>query len=430
MLFEFSVTNFRSFKDKSTLSLRASSDDSLETESVFTVGSDRLLKSAALYGANASGKSNFLAAMRFFREFALDSFAKTQVGETIRIERHKLNSEAEHKPAEFEAVFQTGDARFRFGFRVSETEVQQEWLYRRKPGSSKETRLYLREGKSINVAASFAEGRGLETRTRANALFLSVCAQFNGPQAEQIIGWFRQFRFVSGLDDMFYMAFTAQRLKDSHMRKQILKFAQRADLALENLEVRDVSAEQLAESLPDTFPKEVRQFLVSHSGGFSIRSFHTKFNAAREPVGLVEFDLADNESAGTQKIVSLSGPLLATLSSGSILVIDELEARLHPLLVRAVVSLFNSSANSKNAQLVFATHSEGLLNPKYLRRDQVWFVSKDRFGASQLYPLKRFSVRKEANFEREYMLGSFGGVPRLSLDESLSSWNNNGNEKD
>jgi len=127
----------------------------------------------------------------------------------------------------------------------------------------------------------------------------------------------------------------------------------------------------------------------------------------------VEFDLGRDESAGTKKFVQLLGPFLDTLQRGSLLLVDEFEARLHPKLSRALVRLFNSAVNQQNAQLVFASHDPGLLNPRYLRRDQVWFVEKDESGASALYPLSDFSVRKGALFEKEYLAGEFGAVPHL-----------------
>jgi AAA15 family ATPase/GTPase len=157
------------------------------------------------------------------------------------------------------------------------------------------------------------------------------------------------------------------------------------------------------------------------SGAFTVKTFHKRFDAFDQPAGLVEFDLLKDESRGTQKFVALTGPFLHTLREGSVLVIDELEARLHPLLTKALVGLFNNPANRKHAQLIFATHGDGLLDPKQIRRDQVWFVEKDAFGASRLYCLDEFKgVRKEAKFAKEYLFGQFGGVPRIGdLQESI-----------
>jgi hypothetical protein len=142
---------------------------------------------------------------------------------------------------------------------------------------------------------------------------------------------------------------------------------------------------------------------------------HQRFGTDDQPAGTVQFDLKTEESAGTQKFVAMTGPFLYTLREGSVLFVDELEARLHPLLTKALVGLFNSSVNQKNAQLVFATHDEGLLDPKTIRRDQVWFVEKNDMGASRFFCLDEIKgVRKEAKFAKEYLLGQFGGVPRVN----------------
>jgi hypothetical protein len=141
---------------------------------------------------------------------------------------------------------------------------------------------------------------------------------------------------------------------------------------------------------------------------------HQRFGPDTRVVGKVEFDLASEESAGTQQFFALAGPFLQTLEEGSVLVVDELDARLHPLLTKQLVGLFNSSVNRKNAQLIFATHDQGLLDQKQIRRDQIWFVEKDMMGASNLFSLDEIKgVRKDANFQREYLLGQFGGVPHL-----------------
>jgi len=158
----------------------------------------------------------------------------------------------------------------------------------------------------------------------------------------------------------------------------------------------------------------IREQISKNSGAaFELKTLHRKFNGDQQLEDLVEFDLSNEGSAGTLKFVGFTGPFLDTLENGSILVVDELEARLHPLLTKALVGLFNSSANRKDAQLIFATHDVGLLNPTMIRRDQIWFIEKDEQGGSNLYPLTDFSVRKGAKFEKEYLLGQFGAVPHV-----------------
>jgi AAA15 family ATPase/GTPase len=176
--------------------------------------------------------------------------------------------------------------------------------------------------------------------------------------------------------------------------------------------------------VPKAIPEKLRAHILfmAPAGAFTIKTFHKHFNADDQPAGMVEFGLKKDESAGTQKFVAMTGPFLRTLREGSILFVDELEARLHPSLTKALVGLFNSSANRKNAQLIFATHDDGLLDAQHIRRDQVWFVEKNGFGASELFCLDEIKgVRKEAKFAKEYLLGQFGGVPRIgNLQEVLN----------
>jgi len=411
MLIEFSVQNFRSFKEKAILSLEAATDDWLESECVTTVGGLRLLKSAAIFGANAGGKSNFLKAMAVFRNFIRNSSKETQQGEKIPVMPFRLHQDTESAPTKFEAIFLQNGARYRYGFGATTDQVETEWLFRQKD-STRETCLFTREGTEFKVSAEFREGKGLEERTRSNALFLSVTAQFNGSIAGEIFNWLNRFRNISGLDDADNMDSIANWLKDRNYSEQIKELTRQADIGIE-----DIRAIEKPNAHGDAFSTLGRlglRSLAAYPGtGFSIKTYHQKFNAEQKPVGLVEFDLDADESAGTKKFLALAGPFLEALTTGSILFVDELETRLHTRLTRALVSQFNSYTNTPAGQLIFASHDAGLLESKRIRRDQVWFTEKDDFGASRLYSLAEFKVRKDAKFDKEYLFGQFGGVPHI-----------------
>lgn len=415
MLIQFTVGNFKSFKDKMTLSLEATNDDWREEDNVAHVNTNRLIKAAAIYGPNAGGKSNFLSAMARFRELIQESSKDTQKGEPIPVSPFRLHSTTESAPSFFEAVFLQAGTRYRYGFEATSQAIQSEWLFRQ-ADSIRETALFTREENQIEVKDGFKEGKGLDQRTRPNALFLSVTAQFNGEIAGDILNWVQQFRKISGLNDESYMDFTAKRLDDAEYGPLIRELVKQADVGIENMEREDIAPDRALKMMPKDLPNEFRKFLLGAvaGGAFSVKTFHQHFDVNDQPTGLVEFDLKSDESAGTQKFVALTGPFIHTLKQGSVLFVDELEARLHPLLTRALVDLFNSSTNRNNAQLIFATHDEGLLDPRRIRRDQVWFVEKSGVGASRLYSLDEIKgVRKETKFAKEYLLGQFGAVPRL-----------------
>jgi uncharacterized protein len=201
MLIEFSTGNFRSFKERATLSMEASPDDWLEETHVATVNGCRLLKSAAIYGANAGGKSNFLTAMAVFREFVQKSSKESQAGEAIPVTPFLLSTTTESAPTHFEIVFLQKGTRYRYGFEATKEAVYAEWLFSQKD-SIRESRLFTREGSKVKLSSEFKEGRGLDTRTRSNALFLSVASQFNGEISGDIMKWIERFQGVSGSEDI------------------------------------------------------------------------------------------------------------------------------------------------------------------------------------------------------------------------------------
>ena len=414
MLIQFTVGNFKSFKDKATLSLEATNDDWREDDNLVHAGNHRLVKAAAIYGPNAGGKSNFLTAMTQFRELVQESSKDTQKGELIPVKPFRLNTATEAAPSFFEAIFLQEGKRYRYGFEATQEAIVSEWLFKQ-VDSIRETTLFTREKDAIDPTEAFKEGKGWEKRTRPNALFLSVMAQWNGEIAGEVMNWVNQFRNISGLDDASYMTFTANLLNDPEYGPLIRELVKQADMGIMDLKRQDIAREKIPDLIPKNFPMPVRELVMRlAAGAFAIKTVHQRFDADDQPVDTVEFDLKEEESAGTQKFVALLGPFLHTLREGSVLFVDELEARLHPLLTKALVGLFNSSANRKNAQLVYATHDEGLLDAQRIRRDQVWFVEKNSLGASRLFCLDEIKgVRKEAKFAKEYLLGQFGGVPRV-----------------
>jgi AAA15 family ATPase/GTPase len=416
MLIAFSVQNFRSIRDLQTLSLEARKDDHLAWSNVIEDGKLRLVKSAAIYGPNASGKSSVIDAMIWFRGFVLESSKEGQAGDSISVKPFVLSSETESAPSHFEVEFRLNGLDFRYGFEVTTKEVCSEWLYRKSP-TAKEARLFTREGQDFQVSlANFKEGKGLEARTRPNALFLSVCAQFNGEESGKVLGWMRRFRHVSGLNEAGFYAFTAERLQDPKHRAMLLELAQKADF---NIHALRSELEQITEDkLPAGMPAELKKRLLSEKVmSADIKTTHHKLDSQQKVVGEVEFDLQEDESSGTQKFVALSGPIMHSLEEGSILLVDELEARLHPRLTQAILDLFHSPVNRRNAQLVCATHDVTLLDPERFRRDQIWFCEKDHTGATDLFTLADIDsnlVRPNSKFSRQYMLGLFGAVPQLA----------------
>ena len=427
MLIEFTVGNFRSFRDPQTLSLVAapikSKDPELDENTVIkTAANPDLLTSAAMYGANASGKSNLVRALAFMKRFVMHSLKETKATGGIQVEPFRLHAATVGQPSHFEIVFIEGGKRYRYGFEVTKERVTAEWLFF--VPSTREARLFEREGDDITVGGYFKEGRDLEQHTRPNALFLSVVAQFNGPKAQKLVTWFGRLGIISGVDDIGMMPFTLMQLVEGEHSEAIKQLVCRLDLGIGDLQVEKTVRSK--PQLPDEMPDEIRQaFLTIMNASdaderLSIHTIHTQYDHEGNPVRQELFELDEHESEGTQKLFSMSGPLLDTLQKGRVLVVDELDARLHPLMTREIISLFNHKATNPNgAQLIFNTQDTNLLDNRLFRRDQIWFVEKDQQGASHLYSLAEFKVRNDKDYERGYIQGRYGAVPYLSHIQTI-----------
>ncbi len=419
MLLQFTLGNYKSIKDPTTLNMIAVNPiKEFSSENIINVDRYSFLKSAVIYGANASGKSNLLDGLNFIRWFVINSSKESQIDDEIEVEPFLLNKAVSKEPSSFELSFLINNAKYRYGVELNNEQVISEYLL--KSTKIKENPLFIRDADGIEVFKEFKEGKGLEDKTRNNALFLSVVSQFNGQISGEIIKWFKSYNVISGLRDHRYEGFTASLFKDEKLKKQIVDLITQADLGISEIEVNDFLISK--DTLPDDMPDELKKTILKEnegSVGYNIDTFHKVYDDNDQESGIAKFDFDDQESEGTKKFFRLAGPILDTLQKGKILVIDELDARLHPLLTRQIVRLFNSQKfNSKGAQLIFATHDTNLLSACTFRRDQIWFAEKDHFGSTEVYSLADYilpkgKVRKDASFEKDYMQGKYGAIPFL-----------------
>jgi len=429
MLIEFKVGNFLSFKKTVTLSMVAMRrTDEDDQPNLFGYHDLNILKSTAIYGANASGKSNFIKALRFYRNYIRNSSIGTQVDERIPIKRFVLSDDIADEPAFFEATFVHNSVKYRYGFEATENEIIGEWLFGAPKG--REAEFFVRNRANIKIGDYFKQAKGLDKVTRDNALFLSVAAQFNNEQAKNIFEWMNDFNVISGLDDHHYLPYTLERIEDKKNKNSILNLLKVADLSIsdirldtQELSINDLEDDQIA--LINDRINLVKKKLTKKNDSIELdekiiqnelKTVHRKYNNEKSS-GQYEFSLSE-ESKGTQKLLALAGPIIDTLENGKVLVVDELEARLHPLLTKYIVSLFNSKKhNLNNAQLIFVTHDVNFLRNKTLRRDQVWFIEKNRYGASDLFSMIEYNVRKDANYYSDYLSGKYGAIPVIHTDE-------------
>ncbi|MBE9187368.1 ATP-binding protein [Microcoleus sp. LEGE 07076] len=425
MLIGFSVGNYKSFKETVTLSMVASSiteeEKELDTNNVFEVNSHklRLLKTAAIYGSNASGKSNLIAAINFLKWFVLNSSKETQVSEAIDIEAFRLSTETEKEPSFFEIVFLLEGKTFRYGFEVNAREVVSEWLFQ--ADDSQEKMLFERDFDNY-ILDDFPEGQGLSDKTRNNALFLSVIAQFNGKLSGKILLWFsKTLQLISGLQDRQYRKESLQSLESDRHRHDIIEFIKKLDLGIADIQIQNRPVFIISDNT-SVYGGSYGSLYPHSEIQLAVKTVHPKYDADGKQSAIELFDIEKHESEGTNKLFALAGILLDTLRTGKILLIDELDARLHPLITRELICLFNSNeTNPHNAQLIFTTHDTNLLSSQTFRKDQIWFTEKDKKGATDLYSLVEYKVGKDTSFERDYIIGKYGAIPFIGNFKELIS---------
>lgn len=432
MLIQFSIKNFRTFKEKATISLVASNYDKTtrESDNIFedNIFNLRVLKSAVIYGANASGKSKFMEALMFMKHFVITSSKDSQKGDKINIEPFRLSTETEHLPSEFEVVFTFKNEMYRYGFEADNETIISEWLYHRP--KTKEVELFYREFQDFEThAKNFSKGNTVikEGLVRDNALLISVAAQFNDTIAINVIDWFKNLKTISGLNEEGYQGYTMSKTESPVHKSKILNLLKAADLGIQDIKLQKLDIEQLPKDMPKELKEKIIRTIREENAEFisDVITFHKKYDANKKNTNeTVRFSLDEDESSGTRKFFALTGPILDVIENGYTLVVDELDSKLHPNLVCKLVSLFNSKEiNKKNAQLIFNTHDTNLLSSGLFRRDQIWFAEKNKYGEARLYSLSDFkseSVRKTEAFEDNYIRGKYGAVPYLEYFDNLT----------
>lgn len=399
MLVNFTFKNFRSFRDEMTLSMEAASIQEL-SESVVKSCDEELLPVAVMYGANSSGKSNVLKALKAMRDVLLNS-VKLNPKDKLDAEPFCLDLTSAEEPTSFEIQFTLNGSKFRYGFDYTANEILAEWLYEKRVGE-REFELFLRNGNEFKISKTrFAEGNGKQDATPSNRLFVSLVAQLNGKLSQSILDWFSSIEYISGMDGKEYVGKTLEML---FMNKQgateIKQLFTETNLGFMDIDIELVDSETLK---------------------MKAESVHKLFDPNGRMIGVRNFSTDNMESEGTKKMIEIAGPLVDVILSGKILVVDELDAKLHPFLTRKIIGLFmDKEINRNGAQLIFVTHDTNLLNIRYLRRDQIWFTEKDKTDSTELYSLVEFrddagnKVRNDRNIEKDYINGRYGAIPFMS----------------
>lgn len=411
MLVEFRVTNYRSIRDTQVFSMVASKDNSLQELNCLKTDIDAiptLVRSAVLYGANASGKSNLIAALDSMVTIIRHSATRTE-GENWKLYVAPFaDVDNSNKPTEFEVTFIEDGVRYQYGFALTIHRITQEWLivYKtHKPQVWFEREYNTKEGKDEWSLGPHLKGEKKlwADSTRSNALFLSTAVQLNSEQLRPIYNWFKDqvVIFEGQPDDPFE---TIDCITESAGKEQVMKILESADLG-----ITDIQVENLLINEEDPIPDSLKKFASTR--GEDLSKYFRKAKVTVFHRGAFTLALKE-ESLGTKILFAYAKPIIDALENGKIIVVDELDSSLHPKMVRFLLSLINTSSNKNNAQLFFSTHNTSLLDTDLLRRDQIWFVEKDpEAQASHLYPLTDFSPRKGEALEKGYLQGRYGAIP-------------------
>lgn len=428
MLQEFSIGNFWSFKDIQTLHLQAAPIRSkfkhVDEQNTFVINDQlSLLKSKAIFGANASGKSNLVRAFVGMLIIIKDCLKDNQILEK-RINPFLFQKENLRQPSFFQIVFMVDGIQYRYGFEATKKTIVSEWLFG-KPvipekgfPKARERYYFTREGMEVKINEErFKEGERFAKITqdtpplyRENTLFLSVIAAFNGAISKLITDTFQhQFRVISGIEEPERWVYVLRAMSEwPGYTEKLTQLLRAVDQSIESIQLVEAPSEQISKVEMITDPRDSKV----EKAAFIVVNRNLR-DEQGEIVQKIPLDLYNQEAEGTKKIATLSPVLFDVLDQGGVLWIDEFDARMHPKLTRKIIELFHQpSTNPHTAQLVFVTHDSNLLDAKLLRRDQITFAKKDRSGATELFSLVEFKgVRNDRSFEKDYLLGKYGAVP-------------------
>ena len=384
MLMQFSVTNHRSIREQAVISMKANADKTMKDALISPDGRKKLLPVMAIYGANAAGKSNLLHALMLMKEMVCGNYARLLKGEHLPQEPFESN-EASDKPTTFEIIFYQDSVKYAYGFSFNHREILSEYLYQWPNG--REALIFLRENGRYEFRENIQEQNTLAGRTQDNRLYLTTSNEWNCPQTANAFLW-----FSANLNCLSVMASsnatTLESIKNGdHEKDRILKEMLNADLGICDITVTG--------TVEDPVISTVHR-MVDTDGNTELLTLKLS-----------------QESMGTQRFFSRIGSWVEAMQKGAVLLVDEIEASMHPLLTRHLIEMIQDpSINTNHAQLIFTTHNVGLLDLTLLRRDQIWFAERNyKTMKTEIYALTEFSPRKDENIVKCYLQGRYGALP-------------------
>lgn len=421
-ILRFSVENYRSIAERKSIIFTPSAIKDNPINNIASVNGTKYLKTCAIYGANSSGKSNLITAIARMKKMIRSSI-KMNDDDKLPYSPFLLNETSNATPTLFELEFFNNHKHYRYGFSYTEKQIHEEWLIQIE--KKKEKTYFLRTDEGIGVNEElFPEGKDLEEKTNKNRLFLSLVGQLGGNESNSLLSFFKEkINVLSGLDTDNYELFSRHLIfEELPGSGDMKKFFRDMQLGFSDVTIsaQEFDANKLPNDLPDEIKKKLIENLLNKK---ELKAFtkHGIYDKNGKQIGIKSFDFDEMESAGSKKLFEISGPIFDTIINGEILIIDELDAKMHPLLSKELVSLFNDvKRNPLGAQLVFSTHDTNLLSSGLLRRDQIWFTEKDARERTDIYNMMQIVLpdgtkpRGDGNIERNYIQGRYGAIPYIS----------------
>ena len=432
MLIEFKFANYRSFRDESVLSMEATGLGTFK-KSLIEYGSYKLLPSVAIYGKNGGGKSNVIRAFWLAVQFIKNAQRTQHEDALIPVSPFLLNDYSKNKETSFEFTYVINQVKYIYGFSATKDSIVKEYLYHSPKGQK--AVVFTRDGKKFTFTEDKAKRKLISEAVADNQLFFSVACTMNDSACVNAMRWFREYVLFS----RDYSDIPKQLLEhsnDKNMLRAISDYAKAADIGIEDMQF-EIKNEDISDeaALPNDLPIGIRTALINFMHVLSETSNNsevklkmgeviaTAYHRGQKENGTSELfplELSD-ESDGTRKLMSLAPAMESVLSKGGVLLVDELDRELHPMLVAYIVSKFQSKgSNPMGAQLIFTTHDTDLMNEEILRKDQLYFVDKDSSnGVSELYSISEFATKTSENIRKGYLVGKYGATPNLEIEEVL-----------
>lgn len=421
MLIIFKVKNYTSFKEEAILDLRATSYKQHPSHIIKINEKMNLLKTTAIYGANASGKSNFIAAMFFFKQYIFSQFIDkdSSFDTATNFQKFKLEPfelvENENPVSEFEIIFIKNDNQIQYGFECTDKKVLSEWLY------INDKKVFERSETSISFGSKYNPMLSAYDKVPEARLYISVLEYFLDEKAKEFVlndfksffnndfNVFSEILFESTVKGLAgSIGISSKIVENETYRNQVEHYLSKIDVGIKSLKIENVTI--MNEKTGEKKKEKV------------VRTVHNVYDNNGKLVGETTLAL-QKESTGTLRFLSYIQKIIDVVSDGGIFIIDEFSARLHPLLTKLIVDIFSSSNNNK-AQLIFTNHDISLLNKEQFRRDEVVFIDKNERGESSLYSLSDLKIREDATFNKDYLQGKYGAIPIFNYDEIIGGESN------